>query len=578
MIGKLATMHPWRLRRCAFLLGAWLLLSMISLGASAQTRAWLDRDSIAAGETVTLNIETTSAVSVSPDYTPLQRDFFLTGHTSRREYELVNGRSRTRTLYAVALQPRRDGLITIPPLSVGGERTQLLSLQVATRSAQVPARAGADVFIESEADDEAPYVQQAVGWVVRLYSAAPLVSGQLDQAAPDGASLQRVGDDAQFVREIAGRRYSVVERRFLLIPERSGALTLPGATFEGRGTGGFFDDLFGNRGGELRAQAAPRFLQVRPAPANAPQPWLPLHDLQLRYQSTPQELRTGSAATLTVEAVADGATAAQMPELQLPAIDGVQVFPDPVQADERFVDGRPRVKLTRRFSLVPSRAGQAQLSGLRLQWWDVRAGAVRSASLPALSWPVAVGDVASTGQDAASAPVAPASATGMAAAPWGVAQGVNGNWILIALLFAALWLFTLVWGLHRRAPAGAAAPAAPVDAVPAAIRSQADLKRALDHADFGDLAQTLCAMARPPARGTDELLARLADPRQRHAIEAMERARWGGGDGVAARGLLRSAFAQGPRWRTTESSAPSPLPPLYPQGEPKGGPGGGSDG
>ena len=89
-----------------------------------------------------------------------------------------------------------------------------------------------------------------------------------------------------------------------------------------------------------------------------PQPWLPLHDLQIRYQSTPQELRAGSAATLTVEVTADGATAAQMPELQLPPIDGVQVFAEPVQADERFVDGRPRVKLVRIADLVEaSRAG-----------------------------------------------------------------------------------------------------------------------------------------------------------------------------------------------------------------------------
>jgi hypothetical protein len=566
----MATMHRMGSRRalqsgvrCAFRLGVWLLLSMISLGVSAQTRAWLDRDSIAAGETVTLNIETTSAVSVSPDYTPLQRDFFLTGHTSRREFELVDGESRQRTLYAVALQPRREGLVTIPSLSVGNERTQPLSLQVAGRATQVPARAGDDVFIESGADDQAPYVQQAVGWVVRLYSAAPLVSGQLDQAAPEGAALQRVGDDAQYAREIAGRRYSVVERRYLLIPERSGTLTVPGASFEGRGTGGFFDDLFGNRGGELRAQAAPRFLQVRPAPANAPQPWLPLHDLQLRYQSTPQELRTGSAATLTVEAVADGATAAQMPELQLPAIAGVQVFPDPVQADERFVDGRPRVKLTRRFSLVPSRAGQARLSGMRLQWWDVRAGAVRTASLPALTWPVAVGATATTSDGGTTAPM-PAAPGPAAVAPWRVVQGADRAWVLVALLFAALWLFTLVWGLQRRAPATKATPA-PIKAAPVAMHSQADLKRALDLADFGELAHTLCGMARPPAAGIDELLARLDDPRQRQAIEAMERARWGGGDGVAARGLLRAAFAQGPRWRATAAEPSSPLPPLYPR-------------
>src|SRR3970282_1074311 len=57
-----------------------------------------------------------------------------------------------------------------------------------------------------------------------------------------------------------------------------------------------------------RARPARRFLQVRAAPANAPQPWLPLHDLQIRYQSTPQELRAGSAATLTVEVTADAGT------------------------------------------------------------------------------------------------------------------------------------------------------------------------------------------------------------------------------------------------------------------------------
>jgi hypothetical protein len=568
MIGRMTTMHRTRLGMQALLVGAWLLLSMISPQASAQARAWLDRDSIAAGETVTLNIETTSAVSSAPDYSPLQRDFFLAGHSSRREFELVNGQSRTRTLYAVALQPKRDGLIAIPSLVVGGERTQPLNLQVAAGGARAPARAGEDVFIESEPDDPAPYVQQAVGWVVRLYSAAPLVSGQLDQTAPEGASLQRVGDDAQYVRELAGRRYSVVERRFLLVPERSGTLTVPGATFEGRGTGGFFDDLFGGRGGELRANAAPRFLQVRPAPAGAPQPWLPLHDLQLRYQSTPQDLRAGSAATLTIEAVADGATAAQMPELQLPAIDGVQVFPDPVQADERFVDGRPRVKLTRRFSLVPSRAGTARLSGMRLAWWDVGAGAVRTASLPALSWPVAAGDAMANIGGGAVAPVAsipaPGTATGTATQAM---QGADRNWILAALLFAALWLFTLVWGLHRGAPTtGTQPPAGAPETGPVAVRTPAELKRALDHADFGELGGMLCAMARPPAHGIDELLSRLDDPRQRQAIDAMERARWGGGDGAAARTLLRSAFAQGPRWRTAVSAPPSPLPPLYPPG------------
>lgn len=551
--------------RMAAKLAAWLLLSLLSLSASAQTRAWLDRDRIAEGETVTLNIEITSTSTAEPDYMPLQADFFVSGHTSRREFEMVNGQSSIRTLYAVALRPRRDGLITVPALSIGGERTQPLALTVTPGSARAPARAGDDVFIESEADDEDPYVQQSVGWVVRLYSAAPLVSGQLDQPAPEGASLQRVGDDAQYQRDIGGRRYSVVERRFLLVPERSGTLTVPPASFEGRGAGGFFDDLLGGNGGALQAQAAPRFLQVRPVPANAPQPWLPLQDLQLRYQSTPQELRTGSAATLTVEAVADGATAAQMPELQLPTIDGVQVFAEPVQADERFVDGRPRVKLTRRFSLVPSRTGNVRLAGLRMSWWDVRAGSARTTSLPPLSWPVLAGaPAANAGSAPAPAPASPAIVTGSRSrSPLQMLQGANRGWVMAALLFAALWLFTLVWGLHRGdiKPQTQEHPTQPAKQSAASMQ----LKQALDRGGLGEVAEALCAAARPQARDLDEVLARLGDPAQREAVEALQRARWGGGDGVAARNLLRRAFAEGPRWRQAATEVPSPLPPLYPR-------------
>src|SRR5690606_17254443 len=144
-----------------------------------------------------------------------------------------------------------------------------LTLHVSA-AAPAPARAGGVVFIEAEADATSPYVQQAVGYTVRLYYATSLISGQLDQDPPEGATLQRVGEDMQYQREIAGRRYTVVERRYLLIPERSGALTIPGARFRGQGMGGFFDDLFGDGRRELNARGPSQALQVRPVPANAP--------------------------------------------------------------------------------------------------------------------------------------------------------------------------------------------------------------------------------------------------------------------------------------------------------------------
>ena len=544
---------------------ALLLLCLAASSVLAQTRAWLDRDRIALGETVTLNIETDG--SATPDYTPLQSAFQISGRSSSRQVSLGSGGMQTRTLHAVALKPRSDGVITIPALTVGTATTPPLSLVVTPSSAAVPARAGDDVFMESEADDRDPYVQQAVGWVVRLYSAVPLVSGQLDQAQPDGASLRQVGDDAQYTREIDGRRYTVIERRYLLIPERSGTLQIPGAVFEGRGTVGFFDDFLG-RSGELSARAQPRFLEVRPVPDDAAQPWLPLHDLQLRYQSVPQDLSVGSAATLTIEAVADGASAAQMPELQLPPIDGVQVFAEPVQADERFVEGRPRVTLTRRFSLVPTRGGAVTMAGFGMEWWDVNAGKARTTRLPALDWEVSGSAPAST-MPPSSAPVAsggdPVAATGTPLSTARANLREHRAWVLAALVFAALWLFTLVWAVQR-SPAARSTAATPTPAQPP-TSTRPDLKalrQALDTGDFADVADRLRGLARPPARDVAQVLERLADPAQREAVEAMERARWAGGDGVAARAQLREAFARGPRWHEAPPRETGPLPPLYP--------------
>lgn len=545
-------------------LALWLLLAttVATTIASAQPRAWLDRDRIAAGETVTLNIETDSDDPAPPDYTALQRDFIVSGHSSRRSFEISNGRTTTSTRYAVALRPRGAGVLTVAPVRVGGERTAAITLVVAAAAAATPARAGASVFIEAEADDTAPYVQQAVGWVVRLYSAAPLVSGQIDQPAPDGATLQRVGDDAQYTRDINGRQYRVVERRFLLVPERSGTLTVPGASFEGRGTGGFFDDLFGDRGGALSAQAQPRFLQVRPPPVNAPQPWLPLHALQLRYQTAPAQLRVGAAASLVVEVTADGATAAQMPELALPAVDGVQVFAEPVKSDESFANGRPRVRQVRRYALVPTRAGELQVPGLQLRWWDVAQHATRVARLPPLTLSVGGAAASATGG-------AGATSTGAATAviaPQQRADNVAGNpWALAALAFAGLWLATLIWAMQRRNGARESAPA-PRDTASsdAAVVGLAQLRHVLDRGDLGDVADTLRAMATPPATSMDALRRQLGDSHQREAVDALERARWAGGDGVAARQMLRAAFAKGPRWHANPVPPPPLLPPLYP--------------
>lgn len=543
-----------RVGRAAFLLLA-ALASIAGLStAHAETRAWLDRNAIAPGEAVTLNIETDQPGS-APDYTPL-RDAFTLGPPYR------SPATGNRTLFGIALTPRREGAVDIPSLQVGAERTAPQKLSVSAAHASAPVPRG-DVFLESRVDDPAPYVQQSLGLTVRLYYATPLLSGELAQDAPDGASLQRIGDDVQSSREIGGRRYHVVERRYLLVPERSGPLALPPARFRGQGAGGFFDDFFGTDR-SLSAQGAAQTLQVRPQPDGAPQPWLPLRDLELEYGARPDRARAGEAVEIVVEAVAQGATAAQFPEIPAPQVEGAQVFADRAETTERFVDGGPQLTVVRRFSVVPLRPGPLRVPGTRLAWWDVAAGSAQVASLPDLSLEVAPG-VAGVSPAAPAAPT-PASPT---ASPATMALPADGTlprspWFRVAVAFALLWLATLAWLLWRKRDSGRPVVAAGERDRPA-VPSMADLRRLLDAGSFDEVVGLLQRMAVPAAADLDGVIARLDDPSQRDALDAMRRALWAGqGEPSAARAALRAAFRDGPRWRAPAVVDPAPLPPLYP--------------
>ena len=549
------------------------LLLWLPVLAGAQPRAWLDRDRIAMGDTVTLNVESDQG---TPDFAPLRSDFDLSGQTSSRQVEWSNGSMQQRNLHAVALTPRRSGALVIPGLQVGAARTAPLTLQVDAAAVAGP-DSHAMAFIETVVDDESPYVQQSVGVVVRLYFASQLASGELVLDTPDGASLQRVGDDRTDVREVNGRRYNVVERRFLLIPERSGALRLAGARFSGRSAGGFFDDFFGGGDGRMNATGADRTLQVQAQPAQAPQPWLPLQSLQLRYTSAPTHGRTGEAANLVVEAIAEGATRAQFTDLPVPEVGGTaQVFAEPTQYEETFNGSTPRLKITRRYSIVPRQPGSLVMPGPRLPWWDVRNGKAQEAKLPDLTIAIEAGngganaspatlppidtDAALPGTDGQNSSIAATDprAGGMAERPW--------PWMGAAIGLALLWLLTLLWGWQRGRRPRSLASSAGTPAVPAAASGRAgvaELRRALEGEGFEQVEARLCAMA--GVERLEEVIARLDDPAQRQVLQDLQQARWGGqGDLPSLRTRLRQAFRDGPHWSVAAGTVDTGLAPLYP--------------
>lgn len=168
------------LRRAAIgMLASVALLACAPVGAV--TRAWLDRDSVNAGDVAMLNIETDQRGV--DRITPLRTDFLLGAKSANQQMQVANGSVTVRALFGVVLTPRKSGELIVPAIRVGNERTEPLRLQVvgaandpassSGNAAGVPsaAQGNEEAFVQTQVDDPQPYVQQSVGVVVRLYFA-----------------------------------------------------------------------------------------------------------------------------------------------------------------------------------------------------------------------------------------------------------------------------------------------------------------------------------------------------------------------------------------------------------------------
>lgn len=551
--------------------------------ADAAVEARLDRDHVALGDTINLTIEAEGA-SGNPNLSPLRKDFDVQGVSTGSQTTIVNGSMHSSLQWSVVLVPRHGGMLDIPAIDVGSQKTSPLRVLVdASRNAgnganpsggMQPANPGGDagspVFIESSFAPERPYVGQAAIYTVRLYYAVSPFDAALDVSSTDNGDLRQVGRDQNGSAMVRGRRYDVLERHYLLLPEHSGSLHIPAPVFSGRAMpdiNGVFDDSPGIR--SLHVVGRPMEVQVRPRPAQANDPWLPAQSVTLTIDPpAAASLHAGEPFSLVVHEAGEGVTAAQLPEIALPAIPGAQVYPEPSSTEEHARDGTLHAERTRRFAIVADRAGSLHVPGVAVPWWDLASDrpAVARVSLPDLRVQAGVaatnagagGDTSGTG----------ASATRPGA--WSSSNATLRGWQIATLALSVLLVATFAWGWRRGAAADdeTTSDDGSPDSLPGS--EPRALSRALAAGDPATIARALCDAApgtRP--RHLRDVAQRLADPGQREAVQAFDAARWSSDGQPSAQALerLRTAFARTPRWTQPARDGRAKagiLPPLYP--------------
>jgi hypothetical protein len=470
----------------AMLLALWLVAASVQ----AEVRASVDSSQVRAGDTIQFTLSHDGQTGSKPDLAPLEQDFDVLATSRSSNVRIVNGSFSSQTQIQMTLSPKRSGPLTIPSLAWDNERSAPIRITVGSggsaQSGTNQSQSG-NVFLKAVVDDSQPYVQGAVNLTVQLYAAVPLYRATLDLPASSDVLVQQLGEDQKRETNIDGRPYEVIERHYLLFPQHSGTLHIPGPVLDAqvpvRARNDPFSDFFGRspladmmqdvRPIRVHAQDIALDVQPRPAAATASY-WIPARKLDVTAQWHPDSLtaQAGEPVTLDLHLRAEGLTAAQLPDvaslIDLPP--GLKAYPDQAKLENTAQNGTVVGERDQSVALIADRAGDFTIPALKIQWWDTGAAEFRQIELPSRMLHVTpgAGGVASTPAPANVPQAATAGNSTQNNSPESAVRRWPWHWVSLAL--AILWLATMVaWWLSRRRAPKIAAPA-PTETPPLRVR------------------------------------------------------------------------------------------------------------
>ena len=314
----------------------WLLLTVFVAVSHAQQGTVLmelGAGEISIEESVTLTV-TANSVDGELDTTALEQHFDIVGRSNNVSSQTyINGGKRTvvqERSWVLELMPRTIGNFVVPPVLVGSESSNSLSLAVTS----APTGAARDIYVEATVDTKTPWVQSQVLLTLRVYQAIEIVDGALGAPEGDALNVEQLGEDRRFEDVRDGRRYAVTERRYAVFPQRSGKLLIDpirlnvSVPVDPSRTRSFF-----TRTKNIRRQTDSIELDVQARPAGGGSWWLPAQAVTLeeRWSADPEMATVDQPLTRTLVLRANGATATQLPLIERPKVQGLSIYAeDPV--------------------------------------------------------------------------------------------------------------------------------------------------------------------------------------------------------------------------------------------------------
>ncbi len=412
-------MNPFYLK---FLL-TFVLSSLAAHTAVAEVKAYLNKSSFFEGDPITLKIESFTNNNAKPNLTPLQKDFTILGTRSNSQISIMNGKRSFKKSWTIELQANNKGSLKIPAIEIGSEKTQAVNLVITDLPPEVSAKTSKHIIIESSIGtaSDTTFVQQQLPYTIKLFYDEAMQTAQIQTPVLENAIIEKLGADKRYDVVRAGKRFNVVEKNFVISPEKSGPLRIPPATVKGRIalSGGdsqslrkrmdetdmlnnffndfrndpFFKDSFGGFFSDrIRGPSKPFTLssqeinvEVLPVPdAFTGAAWLPAEDLTIEdsWTKKPPDLKIGEPVTRSLTLQVKGLAGSQIPDISFPKPEQIKSYPDKAKSETR-TDGNTVYGIQHtEISYIPDVSGKITIPKIMVDWWDIKNKKQRTFVLP----------------------------------------------------------------------------------------------------------------------------------------------------------------------------------------------------
>jgi hypothetical protein len=460
-----------------------LLLFAIPSFAATKLQASVDKNPVLAGEFFMLNISVDDNVKgEQPDTSVLLKDFVVGPTSLSTRTNIINGSINKQTTWSVKLMTRTEGQYTIPSFTVSGLSSQPIDLTVTKRAAN--ADNNNDIFVKTSLSSNSLYVQEAGVYTLKLYLAKELLDGSLSTPSMEDAQLTQLGKQTESYELVDGKRYLVITREYLIQPQKSGPYTIAAPVFQGRVQQNY-------RQLEVSAIGEDQQIEIKPIPSDYNGAWLPseLVNLGEEWQPSDDTIEVGTPITRTITLTALGVTKEQLPDIEMPTINGIRSYPDQKENNNAVRNGRVVSQQTASYALLPQTPGTYTLPEIKLPWFNTKINRISFATLPARKITVTPSSIVvntpvNTEQSIDNTPVDETKADANTSAQMQTARSYTPLWLIaVAVLGYILWIGTVIFYWFTRSNINTIEKVKPLPTP----RSQPSLKKLLNIQKAGDV-------------------------------------------------------------------------------------------